>query len=84
MNDRGVNSRRTRLYQFETLEDRSLLNAAIPAHLAAEVHAFKAPKVQVLTLREKRVKREKGGLFALFELFAQQLLPEKVPHGIGA
>jgi len=42
MSFRTTRARRASSFQFETLEDRSLLNAAIPASPTAQVHALKA------------------------------------------
>ena len=40
--------RRANSFQFEALEDRALLNAAIPASPSAEIHILKKPVTQVL------------------------------------
>ena len=45
MSTGGMKKRRARTFRLESLEDRSLLNAALPASPTAEVHALKTTVV---------------------------------------
>ena len=50
MSVRRNKRKQTRSFRLESLEDRSLLSAAIPSHAAAQVQPMKAPKVVTQTL----------------------------------